>query len=294
MKTYLAPLAGALFVFFSLLPGVDAAEAGAVQRGAYIFHAAGCAGCHTDHQAKGPLLGGGGPLKTPFGIFYGPNITAHPTAGIGTWSDGDFIRALRQGVAPDGSHYFPVFPFTSFAAMTKTDARDLKAYIFSLPPVARPNRPHKIKFPFGWRPLMAVWKDLFLDPPAPPDPAKGALWNRGAYLAGALGHCGECHTPRNFLGGLSRELSMAGSRQGPDGNPVPNITPHKKVGIGGWSSQEIVDLLKSGMLPDGDFVGGAMGEVVEGTAKLNDTDLKALAHYLKNLPPAPNDPFAKR
>ena len=172
----MALLAGALLGLLPIFPGPWAAEPGAaepgtVQRGAYVFHLAGCAGCHTDTKNKGPLLAGSGPLKTPFGTFYGPNITPHPTQGIGNWSDEQFTRALRLGRAPDGSHYFPVFPFPSFAAMTDGDILDLKAYIFSLPPVARPNRPHEIKFAFRWRFLMVFWKFLFLDAPTPPDPA---------------------------------------------------------------------------------------------------------------------------
>ena len=260
------------------------------ERGAYLFAAAGCQGCHTAEAPAAPLLAGGRALATPFGIFYGPNITADPEHGIGGWSDADFIRAMRQGVSPDGADYYPVFPYTSFTRMTDEDLLDLKAYIFSLPAQATPNRPHDVGFLIGFRPFLAVWKLLFLETgPEPADPALSDAENRGAYLVRAAGHCGECHTPRNAMGAAVADMALAGNMDGPEGRPVPNITPHRDTGIGRWSAGDIVFLLRAGMMPDGDFVGAGMGEVVRnGTSNLSDADLSAIAAYLKAVPAVAN------
>jgi mono/diheme cytochrome c family protein len=297
-----APIRGAIVAVVGLLgiclPGATAAEtanpAPSVERGAYLFAAAGCAGCHTDVKNDGPLLAGGRAIETPFGTFYGPNITPDPEYGIGGWSDADFIRALRHGVAPDGSHYYPAFPYTSFTGITDADLLDLKAYIFSLPPVAKPNKPHDLRFPFGWRFLLGFWKALNFTPgPFEPDPAQSAEWNRGAYLVQALTHCGECHTPRTAIGATDPSRSLAGTPDGPEGEPAPNITPHPETGIGSWSRTELVRLLKTGMLPNFDVVGSFMGEVVEqSTRRLSEDDLRAIAVYLESLPPIDN-PEAK-
>ncbi len=264
-----------------------------LDRGAYIFAAADCGACHTNVKEKGPLLAGGRPLKTPFGIFYTPNITPDPGTGIGRWSDADFTRALRDGVSPGDDHYFPVFPYPSFTKMTDQDILDLKAYIFSLPAVSQPNRDHEIDFPFGWRFTVWFWKQMnFTEGPFVADPARSAEWNRGAYLVEALAHCGECHTPRGWLGGVDTSLAMSGTTAGPDGKKVPNVTPDLDTGIGGWSPKDVVRVLRTGQLPDGDFVGSVMGEVVNGTSKLTDADRQAIAVYLQSLPPIAN-PDAK-
>ncbi|MBI3505402.1 MAG: cytochrome c [Proteobacteria bacterium] len=270
--------------------GAAPADAADVGRGAYLFAAGGCAGCHTDTKNNGPLLAGGRELKTPFGSFYGPNITAHPTAGIGSWSDADFVRAVRQGRRPDGAHYFPVFPYTSFTKIGDADLLDLKAYIFSLPISDKPSRPHDIGFPFNLRFLQFGWKLLYFTPGEfKPDPAKTVAVNRGAYLAQALGHCVECHSPRNPLGGLDRSMLFAGDRNPPGGGKIPNITSDPETGIGKWSDGDLDDLLGSGMTPDGDSVGGEMGEVVKNsTSKLTAEDRKALIAFLRQLPPVVN------
>ncbi len=290
---------GLLGAAFSLslcwLAAADArADPAQIERGAYIFAAADCGACHTNVKEKGPLLAGGRPLATPFGTFYSPNITPDPETGIGRWTDADFVRALREGVSPDGSHYFPAFPYPSFTGMTDQDMLDLKAYIFSLPPVVQPDREHEIDFPFGWR--FSVWflKQLnFTEGPFAPEPARSAEWNRGAYLVEALAHCGECHTPRGWLGGLDRAAAYSGTTDGPDGEKVPNITPDPETGLGTWSATDVIRLLRTGQLPDGDFVGSVMGEVVEnGTSKLTDADRAAIAAYLAGLPSIGN-PEAK-
>ena len=260
-------------------------------RGKYLLAAGGCVACHTDKKNKGPALAGGRALKTPFGVFYSPNITPDPKTGIGGWSDADFVRALRHGLRPDGSHYFPAFPYPSYTAMTERDMLDLKAYLFTLAPVARADTPHELAPPFGWRFLVSIWKALYFTPGAyRPDPAKGEQWNRGAYLVRALGHCGECHTPRDMLAGPKPGMALAGTEAGPEGGPeggiVPNITPDDETGIGRWSEGELNGLLELGALPNGDFVGGQMGEVVDDvTGKLTDADRRAIIAYLKALKP---------
>ncbi len=262
-------------------------NAASVERGAYVFAAAGCAECHTDKKGHGKPLAGGRALKTPFGTFYSPNITPDPQYGIGRWSDADFRRALREGIGPNGTHYFPVFPYPSFTNMTDADIRDLRAYLVTLRPVAQPNKPHQIKFPFGFRPLMAVWNRLYLARgPFRPDPARSAAWNRGAYLVQALGHCGECHTPRDALGALDWDRPLSGTERGPEGNTVPNITPDKETGIGDWSERDIAYLLETGFKPDGDVVADGMSEVVDdSTSRLGPEDRAAIAQYLKSLAP---------
>lgn len=269
--------------------GAQAPDEAAARRGEYVFTIAGCTSCHTDEKHKGAFLAGGVPLPTPFGTFYGPNITPDPTHGIGQWNEADFVRAVREGKSPTGQ-LFPAFPFTSFTKMSDADVADLWAYMKTVPPAATPSKPHDIRFPFNLRVAQFFWKMLFFAPGRfQPDPARSAEVNRGAYLVQALGHCGECHTPRNALGGLDTGMAYAGNRKGPDGHAVPNITPDPETGLGKWSEGDIADVLRSGMTPDGDFVGGAMAEVVRNsTSKLTDSDLHAVVAYLKSLPPIRN------
>ena len=261
-----------------------------IKRGAYIAAAGGCFGCHTDVKAKTPPYAGGAALKTPFGAFYAPNITPHREHGIGAWREADFIRAMREGIAPDGSHYFPTFPYTSFTNITGSDLKALRAYLFSLPPIARPDKAHDIAFPFSWRFLQTFWKWLnFIPGPFKAEPTKSAMSNRGAYLVEALVHCGECHTPRNALGGLDRDKWLAGTPDGPEGELAPNITPDEATGISKWRQDEVIDYLKIGLDPEGDFAGSLMAVVIEhSTSKLTDSDLEAVVVYLKALSPIRN------
>jgi mono/diheme cytochrome c family protein len=267
-----------------------AEEKSAVERGEYVFRASGGCSCHTDWANKGAFMAGGRPIKTPFGTVYGTNITPAMKTGIGGWSDADFIRAMRQGIAPDGTHYFPVFPYTSFTRMSDRDLMDLKAYLFSLPAVEQENIPPDLAAPFGWRPLLGVWKWLYLQPGAlGPEPGREAQWNRGAYLAMAPGHCAECHTPRDLMGGLNAEMAYAGSAQGPEGERAPNITPDRETGIGEWSTADLVWYLQTGFKPDGDDAQGLMAELIEnGYRYLSKSDLQALAAYLRSLEPVAN------
>ena len=266
---------------------VEAADPAA--RGAYVFHAAGCQACHTDSKNKGPRLAGGRALSTPFGTFYTPNITPDAETGIGGWSVEDLARALHEGRGPDGRHYYPAFPYTSYTGMTDRDVADLWAYLMAQPPISRPNRAHELLLPFRFRATLGIWKALFFKPGRfAGDPARDETWNRGAYLVEALGHCGACHTPRNMLGGLDKSSRLAGTASGPEGKKVPNITPHPEDGIGKWRESDITFFLKTGFLPDGDVAGGAMTEVIdEATSHLSDTDRAAIAVYLRSLPPLP-------
>jgi mono/diheme cytochrome c family protein len=262
------------------------ADEAQIERGAYLFAAADCAGCHTDIKGNGALLAGGRPLATPFGTFFSPNITPDKATGIGNWSLADFRRALREGIAPGGYYYFPVFPFTSFTLMSDQDVADLFAFLQTQKAVAQPSKKHDVSPPFSWRFTLAGWRMLFFTQgPMAPVAGRDATWNRGRYLAQAIVHCGECHTPRNLLGATEASRAYSGDPKGPDGQSTPNITPDLKTGIGNWSLDEIATVLKTGETPDFDEVGHGMAEVVKGTAKLTDADRMAIATYVKSLPP---------
>ena len=265
------------------------AQADPVARGEYLVRAGGCYSCHS--APGGEPLAGGRALATPFGIFYSPNITPDRETGIGRWSDADFVRALRKGVRPDGTNYFPVFPYPSFTGISVEDAAAIKAYLFSLPPVHAPDRPHDVSFPFSWRFLQSGWKLLFFRKgPFHPDPRAGEAVNRGAYLVTALGHCGECHTPRNAVGAMRPSRWLAGNPDGPDDEAVPNITPDRKTGIGDWSERDLLALLATGKKPDETSVTGPMKEVVaDDTRFLTDQDRKAIVSYLKAQKPIENE-----
>jgi mono/diheme cytochrome c family protein len=271
-----------------LMAGPALAQTDAVARGEYLVRAGGCFSCHT--APGGAPLAGGRALATPFGTFYSPNITPDRDTGIGNWSDPDFLRALRQGVRPDGANYFPAFPYPSFTGITDDDARAIKAYLFSRSPVHQANRAHEVWPPFSWRILQSGWKLLFFSPgPFQPAPQHDADYNRGAYLVTALAHCGECHTPRNRLGAVRPSMALAGNRDGPDGELVPNITPDPKTGIGAFEKADIAELLKTGMTPDGEKLGGAMKEAIQdGLKYLTEPDRNAIATYLLAQPPVSN------
>jgi mono/diheme cytochrome c family protein len=268
----------------------NAADAGQIAQGEYLVRAAGCIACHTDEKNGGARFAGGRALKTPFGTYFSPNITPDEATGIGAWSDDDFVAALRYGERPDGSHYFPVFPYTSYTRMTVEDMRAIKAYLLAQPPVNQRNRAHDVVPPFSWRWTMMGWKLLYFTPGSRAhDPAHDAAWNRGAYLVEALAHCGECHTPRNLAGAMDEDMYLAGTVDGPDGELVPNITPDKKTGIGDWSHGDIVALLRDGLKPNYDDVQGSMAEAIrDGLKHLTDEDLSAIATYLRTIPPIEN------
>jgi mono/diheme cytochrome c family protein len=277
-------LAGLFFLLFAPL----APAQGDAKRGEYLSKAAGCIGCHTETRKDAQPYAGGRALKTPFGTFYGPNITPHSQAGIGSWSEADFIRAMREGKRPDGANLFPAFPYSSFTRMTEADLRDLWAYLRSLKPSAQPSRQHELGFFYRWRFLITFWKWLFFEPgPLAPEAAKSELLNRGRYLVEALGHCGECHTPRNFLGGPKKSRYLGGAKLGDDVN-APNITPTR---LKKYGTAELKDILTTGLYPDGDVMGETMSEVVKNTTgQLTPADLDALIGYLLSVPPLPDEP----
>lgn len=263
---------------------------GLLERGRYLTAAAGCVTCHTEERAGAARFAGGRALVTPFGTFYSPNITPDPDAGIGRWREEDFVTALHEGTGPQGQHYFPAFPYTAYTGMSREDALAIRAYLFSLPASSRPNRPHELAWYLRSRLTAAVWKLLYFSPAHfAADSQRSAAWNRGAYLVRHLGHCGECHTPRNALGAPLPDQELAGNPSGPEGKAVPNITPHERDGIGAWTTSEIETFLATGMLPDGDFAGAGMGEVIdENTSQLTPEDRHAIAVYLQALPPRAN------
>jgi len=257
-----------------------------VNRGAYLYRAGGCASCHTDEKGGGGENAGGVELRTPFGVFYGPNITPDPEHGIGKWTEADFLRALREGVNPKGQHYYPAFPYTSYTRLTDDDMRALWAYLRSRPAVATPNRPHDVVWYGRARRTLGWWKRRYFTPgPFVPDPDRSAQINRGAYLATAAAHCGECHTPRDRFGGFIDELYYAGTRDGPDDGVVPNITPDRATGLR-WRESEIAEYLETGLTPDGDSAGDLMAEVIDnGLRYLTKDDLRAIAAYIRSLKP---------
>jgi mono/diheme cytochrome c family protein len=271
-----------------------AAGEDAVERGEYLMRAGGCFSCHT--APGGERLAGGRALATPFGTFYSPNITPDPETGIGRWTDAQFLRALRDGVRPDGANYFPVFPYPSFTGISDSDALAIKAYLFSVPAVHQSNRPHDVGFPFSRRFLQTAWKWLFFAPgPFHPEPERSVAYNRGAYLVTALAHCGECHTPRNILGAVRLSMRLAGTPDGPDGQLVPNITPDQATGIGKWEKEDVVELLRTGTTPEQGKVKGAMRETIQdGLKYLTDADLDAIADYLFAQPPIVHEVSPKR
>lgn len=263
------------------------ADAALLARGEYLFRLAGCSHCHTAED--GEPLAGGRALVTPFGTFYSPNITPHRTAGIGNWSAEDFQRALRQGLSPDGDHYYPAFPYTAYTRMRDDDVQALYSYLLSLPPSAQANRDHELVWFLRWRLAAWAWNWLFFDAGEyRQNSAKSAQWNRGAYIAEALGHCQECHTPRDRFGVLREELAYAGTLDGPEDELVPNITSDRETGIGDWSRTAMQGFLQWGELPDGEYAAGSMEPVIEGIRHLTPDDREALTDYLLSLPPIEN------
>lgn len=263
-------------------------QGGDAARGRIVFEAGGCSSCHaTPGQPDRLKLGGGLQVKSPFGNFFVPNISPDPEDGIGAWKVVDLANAMQTGVSPSRTHYYPAFPYTSFQRVTIEDIRDLMAFLRTLAPVRGKARDHDLAFPFNIRRGVGLWKLLFLDgKPLAPDPTKSPEWRRGRYLVEGLGHCAECHSPRNFLGAVIADRRFAGGPNLEGKGRAPNITSDDS-GIGKWSQADIVELLNSGLTPDGDSVGGAMAEVVRNTGELPQSDREAIATYLKSLPPLP-------
>ncbi len=259
--------------------------------GERMFHAAGCSSCHAAAQAKGEdklKLAGGLELNTEFGVFRVPNISPDPDTGIGGWSDLDFVNAVMRGVSPGGAHYYPALPYASYTRMCVEDVLDLKAYMDTLPPVQTRVAGHALRFPYNVRRGVGLWKRLYLtEQPAVELAGGNDLALRGRYLVEGPGHCAECHTSRDFLGGLKPDLWLAGAPNPEGRGTIPNITSGDG-GIGGWSEGEIAEAFKSGFKPDFDTFGGQMAAVQQDLARLPDEDLQAIAAYLKAVPPLPD------
>src|SRR6202167_5239173 len=249
----------------------EAAYTPNLANGETIFNAGGCSSCHAvPGQPDRLKLGGGLAVPSPFGTFYVPNISPDMADGIGRWTEANFVTAVLKGTSPAGTHYFPAFPYTSYQHARLEDIRDLFAYLKTLAPVAGKVRDHDVPFPFNIRRNIGIWKWLFLDgKPWMADAARSAQWNRGAYLVNSLGHCAECHSPRNFLGGIIAAQRFAGGPN-PEGEGwVPNIT---QKGISDWSVKDIAYFLETGQTPDGDSAGGSMVRVIKNTSELSPGD----------------------
>ncbi len=242
-----------------------------VEKGKYLYHLANCYSCHTDTENDGPALAGGRLLETEFGNFYSPNITPDKKTGIGNWSDEEFTRAVREGIAPDGSHYYPSFPYIAYRNISHEDVLAIKAYIFSLQPVQQANQAHQLDW-YLLRPALTIWKMLAQQE----QPAAASGNSRGAYLIDTLGHCNECHTPRNAIGILQMDQALTGNKD----LSAPDISASA---LSDWSDEELEDLFIYGALPDGDYVSDHMAEVVEySTAKWTPQDLAAAIAYLRS------------
>lgn len=268
-----------------------ALDAGDAQAGRRIFFAAGCASCHAKPGSEGDALmelPGGVKLATEFGTFVAPNISQHPTDGIGNWTVEDLANAMMKGVTPDGTHLYPAFPYTSYARMEPGDIADLYAFLKTTPAVAGAAPPNEVRFPFNIRRGLGLWKQLNLS--AEPvialrDEASEQV-RLGQYLVEGPGHCGECHTPRDLTGGSIKTEWLAGSVAAEGEGSVPNITPDGAVGD--WSQSDLVNYFETGFTPDYDSVGGSMVEVQKNLAQLRPEDREAIAAYLKAIPGRPN------
>src|SRR5262245_6962598 len=270
-----------------------AASPADVARGKYIFGAAAGCGCHT--EPRGKANAGGRKFEGPFGTVYSANITPDRETGIGTWTDEQITTAIRSGKRPNGEQILPVHPFTSFNGMAEEDLKALVAFLRTVPPVRRLNTPKKITVPMFERVLLPVWLSTFASREVPPASAPTSGVSRGEYLVRAVGHCGECHTPRSALTMAvdnTRFLAGNSKRTGPEGQAAPNITPDKQTGIGNWTEEQIATYLGTGNRPDGDVAGGLMGENIEetlaGYKDMTRTDLQAIAQFLKSIPPVRN------
>lgn len=281
---------GAAFATLAASMPVRSAHAGDAERGRRLFAlAAGC-GCHT--APGGPVGAGGARIETPFGTFYGTNITPDVETGIGAWTDEEIDAAIRSGHARGKGAEAPVMPYNWYAGMSDGDVADLIDFLRTLPPVRRDNVAHEGELPFA-RWAYAAWRFLFFTPPPRVADAPASGVERGRYLADHVSLCADCHTPRNLLGAVETSMYMAGTADGPGGADVPNITPHA-TGIADWDAADVAELLESGMMPDFDNVQGSMQEVIEGVGggpgyrDASDEDRRAIADYVMTVAPVDN------
>jgi mono/diheme cytochrome c family protein len=277
-----------LFALFATAGHADDNSADTIQRGEYLARAAGCASCHTAPGSR--LFAGGREFVLPIGRLYSTNITPDEKTGVGGYDDNSWVRMLQQGVSLDGRRLYPVMPYTSYEKMSRNDALAIKAYFFSLKPVTATPPENKVEFPYNQRWALGLW-NLFNASNAgfQPDAAKSPARNRGAYLVEALGHCGECHTPRNFLQGLKSGKSYAGAMQ--QGWLAYNISGDRSAGIGDWSDEQLKEYLSTGQAPDHGPASGPMAEIVENSLRyLNTHDIDAIVAYLRDIPPQSDGP----
>jgi mono/diheme cytochrome c family protein len=268
-----------------LLVGSNVARAddkALIAKGEYLARAGDCIACHTN--PGGGLFAGGRAMPTPFGTIYSSNITPDPETGIGSWSADDFYGAMHTGRFPDGGLIYPAMPFGSYTKVTRADSDAIFAYLRSVPPVHQPNRPHDLNFPYNNRSLILGWRTLFFDEGEyVPDTTKSAEWNRGAYLVQGLGHCAMCHSPINALGGNSQSKAFEGGLIPMQNWYAPSLTSNKEAGLGDWSLDEIVQLLRNGISRRG-AVYGPMAEVTFNSLQyLSDADVRAMAIFLQSL-----------
>lgn len=261
-------------------PAVDAAQ---VARGAYLARVGNCAGCHT--ARGGAAYAGGLGIDTPFGSVYASNLTPNDASGLGRWNADHFWRALHHGRSKDGRLLYPAFPYPDYTLVTREDSDALFAYLRSLAPVAQPNRPHALRWPYGTQAALATWRALYFAPAAfAPEAARGADWNRGAYLTRGLGHCSACHTQRNALGASDLGLALGGGLIPVQNWYAPSLRSPDEAGVADWTEAEVADLLRTGRSARGSVM-GPMAEVVwRSTQHLSDADLRAMAVYLRALP----------
>ena len=254
---------------------------GQAERGRYLVEAGDCQACHTN--AGGQPFTGGRAIQTPFGVIYSPNITPDHETGIGGWSDDQFYRAIHQGIAANGDHLYPAFPYPWYTKVTREDALSIRAYLNTLNPVKAERRPNDLVWPLNHREVMAGWNELFFkEGQFSPDPNKSVEWNRGAYLVEGLGHCGACHTPTNLFGAPKTSQRLQGGTL--QDWYAPALASDLSSGLGNWSDADIVTFLKTGR-NDRTAAYGPMSEVITySTSKLNDGDLEAIATYLKDMP----------
>jgi mono/diheme cytochrome c family protein len=264
-----------------------------VTKGKYIFAAAGggC-GCHTEPgKAATGLNAGGRRFDAPFGTVYSTNITPDRQTGIGAWTDEQIIAAIRLGRRPNGERILPVHPFMAFNGMAEEDLRAVVAYLRIVPAILRPNQPKQITLPLFESVFLPAWLAAFAVKETAPPTAPTSGVARGEYLVRAVGHCGECHTPRGVTQAVDNTRFLAGNPKGPENSVVPNITPDKDTGLS-WSEEQIAEYMGTGNKPDGDVAGGLMGEVIQGTSAgykdLTKADRLAMARYLKTIPPIKN------
>ena len=250
------------------------------KNGEYVYFAAGCGGCHTSPDAAEDakkILSGGQKFPSPFGTFVAPNVSMHVEFGIGAWSQDDFVRAVRRGVSPDGRHYYPAFPYTSYQGMSDQDVVDLWSFWQTLPSSEQKSQAHHLPIYAKWRRPLGIWKMMFQSAPDPQ--MQDAELARGEYLVNNLGHCGECHTARNLFGARSGKNIFMGAQHPNGKGRIPAIAGTTFD----WNATDIAEYLRSGFTPDYDVAGGLMAEVIENTSKLSDQDRMAIANYLKML-----------